>query len=136
MYPWQSAANIIASMRKTSALFPLLVLVVVLAILTGLVTPFVSALLQFILILAVIVVSLAVLCAYFYFARYDPNMLRSEQHVIQKTLMEIMGDETRQFKATPADFIAVINPRNPLRENERIAAPEVKDKQLPPPEEV
>lgn len=58
--------------------------------------------------------------SYEYFSKSNPDMLRSETHVIQKQALALIGDETHNFGARAADVIAVLNPNNPAGEEDVI----------------
>ena len=125
---WHGVGTIIASIRKTSGLFPLLVLDLVLAVLTSL--SFATGNEGLIYFLAGITAFsvVATVVAYFIFMFKDPSMLRSEVHVRQMRAMDILGDNLHGA-AVPADIIAIANPARPIREADALELPEGTDKQ-------
>lgn len=58
--------------------------------------------------------------SYEYFSKSNPDMLRSETHVIQKQALSLIGDETHNFGTKASDVIAVLNPNNPTMDDEVI----------------
>jgi hypothetical protein len=125
---WGNAGSIIASLRKTSGLFSLLVLDVILALLIS-----ISLLgpeeITFALIGLTSLSVIATIIAYFILMYKDPNMLRSEIHVRQMRALDLLGDNLHGTRVAPADIVAIANPDHPMRNDDVIELPENAERQ-------
>jgi hypothetical protein len=52
----------------------------------------------------------AVLYAYFYFMRSNPDYLRSEEFQIQKKTLELIGEKGQEFPVTSSDLVEIARP--------------------------
>ncbi len=118
---WQSAEQVIQKLVKTSAISHLLIMCIVIAIVFGLAIVLNQDLcIKIILVccLALIIVSFVI--AFFFFMFKNPEMLRSETHIIQRMIIEKLGDENNKYNATAKDMIDVINIDNPIKTSEKM----------------
>lgn len=131
----QATGSIIAVMRKTSALFPLLAVLVLLTALMLVAIFFAPAGVVYMLggfwglSLSVLLV------AYLFFAKTNPDMLRSESFSVQNKVLDMLGDEHHRVNTTAGDLIAVLNPNNPMQPSDRVELPsggEETDDEVPP----
>lgn len=121
---FQSAEQVIEKLSKTSALSPLLIMFVTFCFLIGMFVMFINSELILITLLIFLgVLSTAIIYAYFYFMHTNPQMLRSEKHVIQSQAISALGDERNKFNASAKDIVAVINESNPILQSDKISLP-------------
>jgi hypothetical protein len=120
---WRNVSSIIASLRKTSALFSLLVLDVLLAALTSLSFLGAPDLIKLLLSCIFATAVIATIIAYFIILLFkDPSLLRSEVHVRQMRALDILGDNLHG-PVSPADIVAIANPSMPMRDGDIVQLP-------------
>ena len=121
---WHQAAEIIGTLRKTTALFPLLVLDVFLVILSAATVPFVSLIIQIIILSFLALSILATIVQCFYFMITDPDRLGTQTQIIQRRALDILADEKHNLGATASHIVAIVNPGNPILPTDKVELPE------------
>ncbi len=123
---WQHVEGAIAQISRTNALYPLLVALVVTAFFGGAVIAFVSSATAQILVICLFgLVLVTLIGAFLFFMFTSPHMLRSEKHVIQQQVLTLLGDQAHGFRASPRDLVSVLNPDNPIQEQDRVDPPPI-----------
>lgn len=105
-----SINGVVQKISRTSAFYPILMFLALLTIL-------VCASIWFQNILAIIITSVIFgfaswkLLGFFEYAmKHNPDLLRTEEHVIQSRALELLGDNLSGAEIVPADVLAIVNP--------------------------
>ncbi len=111
--PWPRVGDWLERISKSNALYPLLIALCLSVAFAGTVIAFVpNVLIQVIVCIPVLMIVFQIVRSFEYFSKNNPDMLRTETHVIQQRVLEMMGDESGVVHATAADLVAITNPAN------------------------
>lgn len=117
---WHQIEGVMARISKTNALYPLLIGLLFLIVLSSYVfynTE--NTLLRFFSLFLVGMIVFQIMKSFDYFSKNNPEMLRTEKMIIQQQALSLLGDE-RKLHASAKDIISIINPNNPISKSDMI----------------
>lgn len=115
-FKWPRVEGVVESLTKTNALYPLLIgLFFSVLIIVAVFSFSENVLLQVFSMFISSSFVFQILRSYQYFSTRNPDMLRTETHVLHKKVLEMIGDDQHPLSeiATKA-IISTVNPANPL----------------------
>lgn len=114
----------IAKISKTNALYPLLIaLLIAVAVVSIVFLSSNSLFLRAMSLVGVLVIIWEIVRSFSYFSKNNPDMLRSETHIIQKQALNLIGDENGVYGNNPENIIAIVNPDNKILPSDKIDPP-------------
>ncbi|QQR65341.1 hypothetical protein IPH92_02035 [Candidatus Kaiserbacteria bacterium] len=126
--------GVIAKISKSSALYPLLIgLVFAVAVVCIVFTLSENSWLRFFSLLFPTIVLIMIVRSYEHFAKNNPDMLRSETHVIQKQALSLIGDETHTLGTKATHVLAILNPNKPIVDEDLLELSPISEVQLSEP---
>lgn len=118
----------IQKISKSNALYPLLIALAIVVVVCGLVFACTTDLILRLVALSFVgFVLWKIGSNYSYFAKNNPDMLRSEEHVIRSQALALIGDEKHDYGTKASDITAVVNSQNPVKESEHM---EIRDAEI------
>ncbi len=129
-FKWPKVEGVVESLTKTNALYPLLIGLFFSILISIAVLSFSSNIfLQAFSLLIVAAIVFQTLRSYQYFSINNPDMLRTEKHILQRRVLEMIGDDQHPLsEIATAAIVSTINPGNPITSADSI---EVETKELP-----
>ncbi len=119
-FKWPKIEGVVESLTKTNALYPLLIGLFFSLIITSVVFSLSkNIVLQFFSLCFPSCFVFQILKSYQYFSTTNPDMLRTETHVLQKRVLEMIGDDKHPLSdLNTKAIILTINPSNPFSEKD------------------
>jgi len=112
--PWSKVEGVLAKISRKNALYPLLVALLFVCVFAWIVFIYTSDFwLRLFSLVIVAGVIFQIIKSFNFFTHNNPDMLRSETHVIQRQALTILGDEKNVLSVSATDIVSVINQSNP-----------------------
>lgn len=124
---WHESAEFVATLRRSTGLFPFLVM----NLITGFLTLFSNSKIQIYMFIVFAITILGTLICCFYFMITDPNRLGSEKQVLQNRALDMLADEGHNLGTTAEHIVSVINPKNNILESDKIEISDTRRLQIP-----
>lgn len=116
MFKWPRMEGVVESLTKKNVIYPLLIGFFFSMIIVCIVFSFTkNIILQIFSLLMPLGFVFQILRSYQYFSIHNPDMLRTETHIIKRKVLEIIGDDKNPLnESKTAAIISTINFNNPI----------------------